>query len=339
MMRGVPAALDQTPRLPGVDVVRCVALLSMYVAHAAPTRGPLHVFELSEYLTMPLFALLVGAGAQLGAAAPPRRRRVSLLVRAGVLVALGFALAQAEALIYIVLVHLGVLTLVAAALVRLPTPALPVVMAASWVLSPVLQTALQGQGAGHFSPVGILATGPAYRITSMILYAAIGILLVRWLGRQQLGTRQLVAGTAALTVAVALLVAEQRGMVDLVPYSGTRSEILFDAVLVTGVTLVVWWCVDRMPAGLVAPVAAAGAMTLTLYAVQILWLAAYVHALGHPTDDAWVNVVGLALVSLALPAVWRAMVPREPWRRGPVEGVVVAVVRTGAGRGVAEADL
>lgn len=334
MMRGVPAPAP-TPRLVGVDVVRCVALISMYVAHAAPTPGPLHVLELSEYLTMPLFALLVGAGAELGATAPPRRRWVSLVIRAGVLVALGFALAQADALIYIVLVHLGVLTVVAAGLARLPTVALPVVALASWVLSPVLQTAWAGVDTEHFSVMGILATGPVYRITSMTLYAALGILLVRWVGRRPPGTAQLVVGGGALTGAAAMLVAEQLGRVDLVPYSGTRQEILLDALLVTGVTLVVWWCADRLPAAVSAPLAHAGAMTLTLYAVQILWLAAYVRALGHPTDDAWVNVVGLTLVSLALPALWRAVVRADPWRRGPVEGVVGAGIRLCSGGGKA----
>ena len=54
-----------------VDVVRAVVLVSMYVAHVAPSSGPGRVLELSEYLTMPLFALLVGVGAQLGVHAVP----------------------------------------------------------------------------------------------------------------------------------------------------------------------------------------------------------------------------------------------------------------------------
>ena len=54
-----------TSRRTDVDVVRFLALVSMYVAHVTPVQGPAHVFELSEYLTMPLFALLVTAGSPL----------------------------------------------------------------------------------------------------------------------------------------------------------------------------------------------------------------------------------------------------------------------------------
>ena len=69
-----------------VDAVRGVALVSMYVAHCAPTAGPGHVLTLSEYATYPLFALLVGVGAELG----PRSGRASWvgpLVRGAVLIA------------------------------------------------------------------------------------------------------------------------------------------------------------------------------------------------------------------------------------------------------------
>ena len=103
-----------------VDVVRFLALVAMYVAHVAPVPGPAHVLELSEYLTMPLFALLVGVGAQLGSRRPGPATGRPRLVRALALVVLGLALELAEAQVVIVLVHLGVLVLVAALLARLP---------------------------------------------------------------------------------------------------------------------------------------------------------------------------------------------------------------------------
>ena len=46
----------------GVDLVRGVALVSMYVAHCAPGAGPAHVLILSEYLTMPLFVRRLPSG-------------------------------------------------------------------------------------------------------------------------------------------------------------------------------------------------------------------------------------------------------------------------------------
>ena len=120
-----------------VDLVRFLALASMYVAHVAPVPGPAHVLELSEYLTMPLFALLVGVGAQLGVwAAGPATRRWwwSMAVRATVLVGLGLVLDLAGAQVVIVLVHLGVLVLVAGPLARLPLAAVVAVAVAAFVV-------------------------------------------------------------------------------------------------------------------------------------------------------------------------------------------------------------
>ncbi len=100
--------------------MRFLALVSMYVAHVAPVPGPAHVLELSEYLTMPLFALLVGVGRPAGCAPAGPGHWAATLGRALALVGLGLALERAEAQVVIVLAHLGVLVLVAAVLARWP---------------------------------------------------------------------------------------------------------------------------------------------------------------------------------------------------------------------------
>ena len=46
-----------------MDAARGVAVISMFVAHTAPSNGTADVLYLSEFLTFPLFALLVGVGA------------------------------------------------------------------------------------------------------------------------------------------------------------------------------------------------------------------------------------------------------------------------------------
>jgi hypothetical protein len=68
-------------------------------------------------------------------------------------------------------------------------------------------------------------------------------------------------------------------------------------------------------------------MTLTLYALHILWLAYDVQVL-HPRqhDDSWTNLAGLVAGSLVLTSTWVVLVRREPWRKGPVEGLVGVLV-------------
>ena len=105
-------------------------------------------------------------------------------------------------------------------------------------------------------------------------------------------------GLVLLVVGAVMLAAEQRGLLDLVPYSGTLQETLLDALVATGVTLAglaLARALDRGPARrLVTGLAAVGAMTLTLYTLQILWLAYDVRVL-HPgaADDSWTNLAVL----------------------------------------------
>ena len=312
-----------------VDVVRFLALVSMYVAHVAPVPGPAHVLELSEYLTMPLFALLVGVGAQLGvrsAAADTRGRRWwwSMVVRAAVLVALGLALDRVGAQVVIVLVHLGVLVVVAGPLARLPQAAVVAVAVAAFVAG-------QNTEMARF----VWADGP-YRLLPMVLYAAVGVLLSRWWlsgARARSVVLPLAVGGGLLVLAAAMLAAEQLGRLDLVPYSGTAQETVLDTLLsagVLGVGLAAARLLSRIAVGrrLVSVLAAAGAMTLTLYALQILWLAYDVRVL-HPgqLDDSWVNLAGLLGGSLVLAVLWPAVVRPAPWRTGPLEGPVGVLAR------------
>ena len=319
-----------------VDVVRFLALASMYVAHVAPVPGPAHVLELSEYLTMPLFALLIGVGAQLGSRRTGPGHWAAVAVRGLVLVCLGLALARAEAQVVIVLAHLGVLVVVAALLARIPDLGLAVVALAAFVAGPLLvrhtSTAVI-LGEGWTSDLARFAWGGPYRLLPMFVYAAVGILVARHVvtGR---GARSVAVpgglGAGLLVVAAVALAAEQKGLVDLVPYSGTLQETGLDVLVATGVCLVglaAARALDRTGAAwVVAGLAAVGAMTLTLYALQILWLAYDVRVL-HPgaADDSWTNLSVLLVGSLAMTAAWRLVVRREPWRRGPVEGALGTV--------------
>ena len=79
----------------GVDALRGVALVSMFVAHTAPVTRFSAFDDLSEYLTYPLFADLVGMGAALG-----RGRRSDPAVR-------GLLIERLDTSVNIILVYLS----------------------------------------------------------------------------------------------------------------------------------------------------------------------------------------------------------------------------------------
>ena len=117
------------------------------------------------------------------------------------------------------------------------------------------------------------------------------------------------------------------------PTRGRAQETVLDTLLaagVLGVGLAAARVLSQIAAGrrIVALLAAAGAMTLTLYALQILWLAYDVRVL-HPgqPDDSWVNLAVLLGGSLVMAWAWPAVVRRYPWRTGPLEGLVGVVIR------------
>ncbi len=284
-----------------VDAVRGVALVSMYVAHCAPTLGPGRVLELTEYATYPLFALLVGVGATLGARESGDRWWVGPLVRGLVLVVLAELLDGLYAQVHVVLAYLGVLTWLAAPLARIPSAAVAATGLGAFAAAPWL---------GHSGP---------YQLASMVFFAAVGVLLARHLLTGGVETRLHSAiGAGCALVATAWFVLAGSDALDLRPYAVTHQVLVFDAVLVAAVTLLVAAAADRGPR-LARPLAAMGAMSLTLYCLQILWLDADYRLLGHLSDDTWRNVAILVVGSLALALVW-------PGRRGPLEMPVAALV-------------
>ena len=54
-----------------VDMLRGLALVSMFVAHCAPDDGPFRLAALTEFATAPLFALLIGISASSRTGATP----------------------------------------------------------------------------------------------------------------------------------------------------------------------------------------------------------------------------------------------------------------------------
>lgn len=336
----LPVAVPSPRREWGVDLARGVAVVSMFVAHTAPGSGPGDVLVLSEFLTFPLFALLVGAGAELGA------RRFGVLphlaasaVRAAALLALGWVLAQAGAHIVIVLAPLGVLTLLCWGVSRLPTGAVVAVGLAAGLLAPwTIEASRQAwtelaitRGSDALWWFGLLVS-TSYPQAVLLLCGCVGIVLVRWLlprdGVRPEWPALAVAFGASWVLVVGLAGARLAGVLDFAAYETSWTEELFVAALAAGtfaacLLLVRWGSAVRPLARLLTPLAWVGAMTLTVYTLQIGWLAWWVHeAEAGTSDDTWVNVVGLSVGALVVASAWRFLALPAPWTRGPLEGIV-----------------
>ncbi|MFC6694640.1 hypothetical protein [Nocardioides daphniae] len=320
----------------GVDLARGVAVISMFVAHTAPTAGPGDVLILSEFLTFPLFALLVGAGAELAARrSGVLEHGVASLVRAAALLLAGWLLAKAGAWVVIVLAPLGVLTLLCWAVSRLPALAVGAVAlvaaaVAPWTIEASRATVMEMVVAQETAQLWWfeLLVSTSYPQAVLLLAGCVGILATRLLVPRS--GRPVPAATAGTVLAASLLVfglltaLRLTGRTDIAPYETTWPEQLFVVSLALG-TYAACFLLARLDVvrRVLTPLAWVGAMTLTVYALHIGWLAWWARGLypGTP-DDAWVNVFGMSAGALVVATLWHLLRAPGPWRRGPLEGAV-----------------
>ncbi|QIM21568.1 hypothetical protein G7075_11230 [Phycicoccus sp. HDW14] len=321
------------PRLPGLDLARGLAVLSMLVAHLSPVGG---VLDLSEYLTAPLFAVLVGAAMGLVLARPgtdPVRFVADNALRGLLLVALGVMLQALYPQIDVVLPYLGVLVVVlaplAVALHRLPVLTLGLAVGAA-VLGPVVTERARdalvsggpatGTGARHL--LDWLAAGPSYRLVSFLPMALGGLALALLLPR--LAAWRPAAGVAAVLLAAAGVVhalgAASSG--GAAPYSGTTAEVVAGSLLAAGVVAASCALADvaavaRWGIRALDPVLSLGRLALTAYTVQVLFLAVVAAVRGGARDDTW--PVLLLTTAVVVGSAW--LLDRT-WGTGPLELVV-----------------
>ena len=368
MSGGTPAERSGGSRLLFVDWARGAAYVLMVVAHVAPGDGPARILLVSEFLTAPLFALLIGVGAQLSWSASGNGRWRYVLreaVRAALVIALGLLLMQSAASVLIVLVHLGVLMLLCLPLVRLRTTPLAVVAVLALVLAvavPGLYRSLTGgnvavtaaSGPDAFITVlGLIGGTGGYRMTGFLLCAVLGMLTIRVLGNMSAAEwwRGALASAAAFAVLLALLVAPNLlGLYEVHAYDGTPSEQIGVAVGALGVLLTMW-TLQISPVGRALPAPASrllatpGQAALTLYALQILVL--HIYQVNNPLvrDDHWWMLALLVVLGAGFAMVWQtmfiALARRAPrarrWMRGPLEGLIREVQDVLAPRRLKEA--
>ncbi len=330
------APTPRTARLAGLDLARGLAVVSMLVAHLSPVGG---VLDVSEYLTAPLFAVVIAVamGVQLDRRHPGVIPFLVATVQRGlVLVVLGLVLQLLYGQVDVVLPYLGVLVLVLGplALVLHRAPVLTLGLAAGGaVLGPLVtqrvrEAASAATAAGDPWPGPVsdlaqwLATGSAYRLTSFLPMALGGLALaavVRRVGRGRWGWAAAVVLVAASGAAYAVGTTTPEGAA---PYSGTSAEVLGATLLAASVVVASFVLVDQVgqlgAAKVLDPVLAAGRVALTAYTVQILWLAlvALVRGAGLP-DDTW--AVLLSSTTVVLGTSWAL---DRWWGTGPLEWLV-----------------
>lgn len=315
---GAPAPTPR--RSTGLDAARGLAVLTMFVAHFAPSGGPGGVLIMSEFLAAPLFVAVLAMGAHLSF----RRHRwlhsaVGMIPRAAVLWAVGLALETLGAQIDVVLGALAVTALCLPLLLPLPSWALLAVGAAGALVAPVLDERLRPamyrsmlEGHHHLADLlGVLGPGPHYRLGPFLAYAALGVLVARHLRgtRARIG----VAG-AGLALAGVLVVLALVGRVDFHPYDGSVWATLTSGGVAVALLLLCLLAGERLPAA-AGPLATVGRSALTVYALQIVAAAAWVRALGEPTDNSWLLLASCVVGAWLVAALWQRLLPG----RGPLE--------------------
>ena len=320
-------------RLDGLDAARGLAVVSMLVAHLSPVGG---ILDVSEYLTAPLFAVIIGIsmGVRLTGRRPaPTWFLLDNAQRGLVLVVLGVLLQAIYAQIDVVLPYLGVLIIVLAPLALLlhRVPVLTVGLAGALaVVGPIvvervreaLPSMLETWPGWALDLVTWLATGEHYRLVSFLPMALAGLALGTVLQRAVARPDGYVVAGVLLLLGLAAY-ALGRGTTDgSAAYSGTTAEVV-GATFAASATVVGCFLVVGLLPGpgarrVLQPLLATGRLALTAYTVQILWLALLAALRDDaPQDNAW-WVLGSTLV-VVVGLCWGF---DRRWGTGPLEWVL-----------------
>ncbi len=317
------------PRLAGIDVARGLALIGMFIAHAAPYPNPDAEWIVDGRSSL-LFATLAGVslGLMSGGEEPTAQRgrmRLTVVLRAVLLILLGVALWILPTDIAIILDYYGVMFLLLAPLLFLPRPVLAIVAVTLFVIAPLLADAAE--------PLADSATTPAFVVVPVDwlltgYYPALVWLPLLILGLiaarsdlRRVGTQLLVllGGIAGMTVgygAAAVLPG-----VDASAHSATHAEIAgsggFAFTVIGALLLLTGPALGLVGRGIrfaLTPVGAMGSMPLTIYTGQILVIASFFVAAGRPfvVYDSWALVAWLIIGSALFALAWRRFVGPGP---------------------------
>ena len=303
--------MPTTRRVYGLDAARGLACVSMLVAHLCPAGGP---FLVSEYLTAPLFAVVIGLsmGVVLGGRRP---RAVDFvrdnLVRGLVLVVLGLLLQPLYSQIVVVLPYLGLLVVLLAPLALLlhqrPVLTLALAAAVAVVGPPVVERA-RAAVVEHAPTwptwwadvVDWVAAGASYRVVSFLPMALGGLALAGVLRRASRPPQGYAVAGLLLAASLASCLLGRATSAGSTAYSGTTAEVVGATLLAAGAVVASFLAVDlarRLGVGRgLEPLLSTGRLALTAYALQILFLAGVAVVRGPVRDDTWLVLAATTCV-------------------------------------------
>ena len=318
-------------RIVGLDIARGLAIVGMVIAHAIPRPDETELFV--DGRSSILFAVLAGMslGLMSGGATPLRRGQragavSATLIRALVLILIGSALWLTGSEIAIILDYYGVMFALLVPLLFAPRWLLAVLGAALAIGAPLAARQLP---AFDTDAVDVASVASAYLFTGY--YPAVVWLpfLITGLicARSDLTRRMTQYTMVGLGLAAALLgygAAMLIPGVDAVAHSGSTAELVGSGGL--AVALVGAMVRLAAAAGMTGqvtrlitwPIAAAGAMALSIYTAQALALAtaAYVRDTSGAVEyPGWPVLIGLILIIFVSASLWRRYLGRGPLER------------------------
>lgn len=296
-----------------------------------------------------LFATVAGVslGLLTGGATPPPpgergTARLVILIRGAVLVLLGVTLTQfVQPPIAVILDYYGFAFLLLIPLLFFARPLLGVLAAIiAFAAPPIVDTVTGGTRFGDLSePIQLFARWLFYGEYPVLIWLAfllIGLLLARAdLRRRLTATLALVLGTIAAGLGYTAAVVIPGVVAD--AHSGTTAEVIGSGgvavAIIGGLSLLDSATgrgerVARVLRAVLSPVAAAGAMALTLYTAQAIALA--IVRVTLPDPDRW-QVPGWTFAALALAALVFAVIWRRLVGSGPLEAGLRALTRIAVG--------
>ena len=301
----IPAAghHGRRTRLDGLDAARGLAVVSMLVAHLSPVGGPATI---TEYLTAPLFAVIIGTsmGIHLRDRSPHPDRFLGDNLQRGLMAPLALLLRRMPVLTVGLAVGLAVVAPVVVDRARLAANE----NIATWP--------------GWLDDLmGWVATGDAYRLATLLPMALGGLALAAVLHQvTHLPQAWVVAGALFATSLAAYRLGAGTASGS-AAYSGTTAEVIGATLLATGsvvASFIMLALAERFSLRRVLePVLATGRLALTAYTVQILWLALLSVLRDGALDDAW-WILGSSLV-VVVGACWAL---DRWWGTGPLEWLV-----------------
>ena len=341
-------------RLVGVDVARGLAVLGMFAAHLWP-RDLLDE-RLFDGRSAILFATLAGVslGLMTGGADPTRpddrgHRALSIAIRAVLLIVLGLLLQAWNPYVLVILPYYGVMFLLLLAVLWLPRRLLVPLAVVVTLVAPFAASLVPLDAVGDAAAPGLAGLAAdallvgAYPALVWLPFLLAGLAAARSdLARPATAALLVVVGTVAAVIGygarflpgasdvAALDPADHEGMpAEIVGSGGVALAVIGLLLLATGTGRVAGR-VTRVVRAVLSPLAAVGAQPLTVYTLHLLLTAplftAYRSAggsYGLPLGWLVASVVG----TLVYAVLWRRFVGR-----GPLERLVAAASRPGAGR-------